>query len=99
MLAGGGECVSDLGAVRDQQSLFGEGLDRVPGGRPGHLRAAACESSRVARAGARVPLEPAWCGIRAVGSAGTCAAAAADTSQRKDGEGTRGPRARGEGWR
>jgi hypothetical protein len=36
MLADGGECISDLGAVRDQQALFGAGrvrLHGVPGGR------------------------------------------------------------------
>ena len=37
MLADGGECVSDLGAVREQDALFGDGgvgLDRVPDDRP-----------------------------------------------------------------
>ena len=44
MLADGGECVSDLGATRDQDALFGSGgvgLDRVSDGRPDRVDAGA----------------------------------------------------------
>ncbi len=40
MLADGGECVSDLGTLREQEALFGAGrvgFDRVPGHRPDRL--------------------------------------------------------------
>lgn len=58
MLAGGGECVSDLGAARDQEALFGpvasdSSAFRVD--RPGRLGArAAGRSPSGARAGSRV---------------------------------------------
>lgn len=48
-LADGGECVSDLGAVRDQEALFGQvasDFDRVPDGRPGRQRRAAGRAER-----------------------------------------------------
>src|ERR687896_2379500 len=63
MLADGGECVSDLGAVREQQSLFGpvasdstafRVIDRIAS-EPGLLDAALG-----ARQGARSVLEAAW---------------------------------------
>ena len=63
MLAGGGECVSDLGAVRDQQALFGpvasdstafRVVDRIAS-EPDCLRRCARR-----RAGARAVLAAAW---------------------------------------
>jgi hypothetical protein len=53
-LAGGGECVSDLGAVRDQRALFGTVADRVPGDRPDGAKAGLCSDAlRAAHARAR----------------------------------------------
>ena len=60
MLADGGECVSDLGAVREQDALFGGGgvgLDRVSDDRPDRLGTGhAGRAALGARAGARTVL-------------------------------------------
>ena len=58
MLADGGECVSDLGTVREQQALFGSGrvgLDRVSGPSTGSLRRPGCWMAFVLRTRGRAP--------------------------------------------